>query len=61
MAKEYLVTETYTDRGKCIVLYQDYNGQKFDEFAAGPTGDVYKSVVKGRAALNAYLEEFKDI
>lgn len=61
MVKEYLVIETYTDNGKCVVFYQDYDGQHFDEFKAGPTGDVYKSVVKGRTALNAYLNEFEAI
>ena len=57
MIREYLITETYTDSGRVIVLYRDYDGQHFDEFKAGPTGDVYKSVVEGVAGLNAYLKE----
>ena len=57
MIREYLITETYTDSGRVIVLYQDYDGQYFDEFKAGPTGDVYKSVVQGAAGLNAHIKE----
>jgi hypothetical protein len=59
--KEYLVTETYDNEGKCVVFYQEFKGQNFNEFKSGSTGDVYQSVIRGKAALNAYLNEFEAI
>ena len=61
MAKEYLVTETYTDSGKVIVLYKEYTGEDFDEVYNGDRADVYKTVVTGADALKDYLKELEGV
>ncbi len=59
--KEYLVTETYDDNGRCVAFYQEFKGQNFYECKSGLTGDAYQSVIRGTAALNAYLNKFEAI
>ena len=57
MIKEYLVTETYTDSGKVVVLYREYTGEDFDAYDCGGSADVYKTVVTGANAPNDYLKQ----
>ena len=55
--KEYRVTETYFDSGNVVVTYEDYTCEDFDAYDCGGSADVYKTVVTGAAALDAYLKE----